>query len=130
MKRSPLIRSSPGGTLSNTARLPEFADEDATMDIKAAVVREKGGPFLIEDLQLDGPTAGEVLVKVVACGICHTDLIIRDQFYPTPLPVVLGHEGSGIVEAVGPGIKTVRPGDHVLMSFAYCGTCPSYLEGP
>lgn len=99
------------------------------MDIKAAVVREKGGPFLIEDLQLEAPSAGEVLVKVVACGICHTDLIIRDQFYPTPLPIVLGHEGAGIVEAVGAGVKTVRPGDHVLMSFAYCGTCPSCLEG-
>ncbi|MER8700227.1 NAD(P)-dependent alcohol dehydrogenase [Mesorhizobium sp. M1227] len=99
------------------------------MDIKAAVVRERGGPFLIEDLQLEAPSAGEVLVKVVACGICHTDLIIRDQFYPTPLPIVLGHEGAGIVEAVGVGVKTVRPGDHVLMSFAYCGTCPSCLEG-
>ncbi|MER9180417.1 NAD(P)-dependent alcohol dehydrogenase [Mesorhizobium sp. M0767] len=99
------------------------------MDIKAAIVRIKGGPFLIEDLQLEAPSAGEVLVKVVACGICHTDLIIRDQFYPTPLPIVLGHEGAGIVEAVGAGVKTVRPGDHVLMSFAYCGTCPSCLEG-
>lgn len=99
------------------------------MDIKAAVVRERGGPFLIEDLQLEAPSAGEVLVKVVACGICHTDLIIRDQFYPTPLPIVLGHEGAGIVEAVGAGVKTVRPGDHVLMSFAYCGTCQSCLEG-
>ena len=99
------------------------------MDIKAAVVREKGGPFLIEDLQLDTPLEGEVLVKVVACGICHTDLIIRDQFYPTPLPIVLGHEGAGIVEAVGSGVKTVRPGDHVLMSFAYCGSCPSCVEG-
>jgi len=99
------------------------------MDIQAAVVRDKGGPFLIEKIQLDAPLAGEVLVKVVACGICHTDLIIRDQFYPTPLPVVLGHEGAGIVEAVGPGVRTIKPGDHVLMSFACCGTCPSCLEG-
>ncbi|GLS32660.1 aryl-alcohol dehydrogenase [Mesorhizobium albiziae] len=99
------------------------------MDIKAAVVRQKGGPFSIECIQVDAPMDGEVLVKVVACGICHTDLIIRDQFYPTPLPIVLGHEGAGIVEAVGPGVKTVKPGDHVLMSFAYCGTCPSCLEG-
>src|SRR5437588_3960301 len=99
------------------------------MNIKAAVVRKAGGPFTIEELQLDDAGEGEVLVKVVACGICHTDLIVRDQFYPTPLPVVLGHEGAGIVEAVGPGVKTVQPGDHVLMSFAYCGNCPSCIEG-
>lgn len=100
-----------------------------TMNIRAAVVREAGGPFRIEELQLDVPQAGEVLVKVVACGICHTDLIIRDQFYPTPLPVVLGHEGAGVVEAVGEGVKTVAVGDHVLMSFAACGTCPSCVDG-
>ncbi|MBH3424897.1 NAD(P)-dependent alcohol dehydrogenase [Pseudomonas gessardii] len=99
------------------------------MHIKAAVVREAGGPFLIEDLELEAPGAGEVLVKIVACGICHTDVIIRDQFYPTPLPVVLGHEGAGVVEAVGPGVKTVKTGDHVLMSFSACGTCPSCLDG-
>ncbi|QRY78141.1 NAD(P)-dependent alcohol dehydrogenase [Pseudomonas sp. PDNC002] len=99
------------------------------MHIKAAVVRESGGPFLIEDLELEAPQAGEVLVRIVACGICHTDLIIRDQYYPTPLPIVLGHEGAGVVEAVGPGVKSVRPGDHVLMSFAYCGNCPSCLDG-
>jgi aryl-alcohol dehydrogenase len=99
------------------------------MDIRAAVVRKKGGPFLIEELQLDPPSDGEVLVKVEACGICHTDLIIRDQFYPTPLPVVLGHEGAGVVEAVGAGVKTVKPGDRVLMSFAACGQCPSCKDG-
>jgi aryl-alcohol dehydrogenase len=100
------------------------------MDIKAAVVREKGGPFLIENLQLDAPAAGEVLVKIEACGICHTDLLAREQFYPSiPLPIVLGHEGAGIVEAVGPGVKTVKPGDRVLMSFSACGTCPSCRDG-
>ncbi|MGN7738513.1 NAD(P)-dependent alcohol dehydrogenase [Pseudomonas sp. 22526] len=99
------------------------------MHIKAAVVRESGGPFLIEDLELEAPLEGEVLVRILACGICHTDLIIRDQFYPTPLPVVLGHEGAGIVEAVGLGVKSVKPGDHVLMSFSACGNCPSCVEG-
>jgi len=99
------------------------------MEIKAAVIREKGGAFNIEDLELEAPASGEVLVKVVACGICHTDLIVRDQYYPTPLPLVLGHEGAGIVEAVGPGVTSVKPGDHVLMSFAACGTCPSCVDG-
>jgi aryl-alcohol dehydrogenase len=99
------------------------------MDIRAAVVREKGGPFRIEKLQLDAPQPGEVLVKVEACGICHTDLIVRDQFYPAPMPIVLGHEGGGIVEAVGAGVKSVKPGDRVLMSFAACGTCPSCRDG-
>ena len=99
------------------------------MEINAAVVREKGGNFLIEDLDLENPREGEILVNVVACGVCHTDLIIRDQFYPTPMPVVLGHEGAGIVEAVGPGVTTVNVGDQVLMSFASCGQCSSCLDG-
>jgi aryl-alcohol dehydrogenase len=100
------------------------------MDIRAAVVRQKGGPFLIENLQLEAPSAGEVLVKVEACGICHTDILASNQFYPAiPLPIVLGHEGAGVVEAVGAGVKTVRPGDRVLMSFAACGTCQSCRDG-
>jgi len=99
------------------------------MDIKAAVVREKGGKFLIEDLQLEEPRANEVLVRVVACGVCHTDLGVRDQYYPTPLPCVLGHEGSGIVEKVGAGVTSVAPGDHVVMSFLSCGVCDTCKRG-
>lgn len=99
------------------------------MKITAAVVHEKGGPFVVESAQLASPVNDEVLVKVVASGICHTDLIIRDQFYPMPLPAVLGHEGAGIVEAVGPDVKGIKPGDHVIMSFAACGHCPSCDDG-
>lgn len=99
------------------------------MKIKAAIVREKGGPFLVESLGLESPKGDEILVRIEASGICHTDLIVRDQFYPTPLPVVLGHEGGGVVEAVGPDVKHIVPGDHVLLSFASCGDCPSCLEG-
>ena len=99
------------------------------MHITAAVVREKGGPFALESLDLADPVGNEIRVKVAATGICHTDLIIRDQFYPTPLPVVLGHEGAGVVEAVGPDVTTIEPGDHVLMSFAACGHCPSCRDG-
>lgn len=97
--------------------------------IKAAVLREQGGDFVIEDLKLNPPVAGEVLVEIEACGICHTDLMIRDGGYPSPLPIVLGHEGAGIIRAVGPGVNSVAVGDKVLMSFAACGQCPSCNAG-
>ena len=71
------------------------------MKISAAVVNEKAGPFQITELEMEEPRADEVLIRIVASGVCHTDLIIRDQAYPVPLPLVLGHEGSGIVERVG-----------------------------
>ena len=96
---------------------------------KAAVVREKGGAFLVEDVQIDAPRADEVLVRVIAVGICHTDAIMRDQYFPYPLPGVFGHEGSGIVEAVGTNVTTVVPGDHVVLSFMSCGTCSRCAEG-
>ena len=91
--------------------------------IKAAVVREKGGAMLLEDVTIGQPADDEVLVRIVATGICHTDLSVRDQLLPMPLPAVLGHEGSGVVEAVGRAVTNVVPGDHVVMSYAYCGQC-------
>ena len=96
------------------------------MRITAAVVREAGGPFLVEELELDEPRPDEVVVKVAAAGICHTDLVVRDQWFPVPLPVVLGHEGAGVVERVGSAVTRVRPGDHVVMSMLSCRTC-AYL---
>ena len=99
------------------------------IDIKAAVLRERGGTFSIEDLQLGQPDAGEVLIEIEACGICHTDLMIRDGGYPTPLPVVLGHEGAGIVRAIGLGVRSVAIGDKILMSYAACGQCASCNAG-
>jgi aryl-alcohol dehydrogenase len=97
--------------------------------IKAAVVREKSGPFQIEELDLDDPRDNEVLVKIVGCGVCHTDMVARDQYVPAPLPAVFGHEGSGIVEKVGSRVTKVKPGDHVVLSFLTCGTCPACLQG-
>src|SRR5256885_8586392 len=91
--------------------------------IKAAVVREKGGPFRIETLSLEGPRRDEVLVKVVATGLCHTDMIARDKVYPVPHPIVLGHEGAGIVETVGADVVKVAPGDSVVLTFPMCGRC-------
>ena len=99
------------------------------MDIKAAVIREKGGKFLIEDLQIGDPREDEVLVRVAGCGLCHTDLATRDQFYPTPFPLVVGHEGSGVVEKVGAGVKSVKPGDHVVMTYGICGVCDTCKNG-
>jgi aryl-alcohol dehydrogenase len=95
------------------------------MQITAAVLRSRSGPFGLETLELEEPRAGEVLVRVVATGVCHTDMVMRDQDLPTPQPVVLGHEGAGVVERVGAGVTKVAPGDHVVMTFNSCGHCPS-----
>jgi aryl-alcohol dehydrogenase len=99
------------------------------MEISAAVTRAKGAPFAIEQVELGEPRPDEVLVRVVAAGICHTDLIVRDQWYPVPLPAVLGHEGAGVVERVGAAVGKVAVGDRVAMSYASCGTCPVCQTG-
>lgn len=99
------------------------------MKIKAAVTHTKGSKFLIEEVNLDGPKDDEVLVKIVSCGVCHTDAVSRDQLIPVPLPAVLGHEGSGIVEEVGKGVKGIKTGDHVVLSFSSCGRCKNCLTG-
>ena len=99
------------------------------MDIKAAVTFETSAEFQIEPLQLSDPNDDEILVRVTAVGICHTDLAARDQHLPIPLPSVLGHEGAGVVEKVGARVTKVKPGDHVALSWMYCGTCPSCRSG-
>ncbi len=99
------------------------------MKIKAAVVREKAGPFLIEDIELDDPRDNEVLVRITASGLCHTDLVARDQYMPIPLPGVFGHEGAGVVEKVGSRVTKVVPGDHIVSTYLSCGTCRSCLRG-
>ncbi|NBC36716.1 alcohol dehydrogenase catalytic domain-containing protein [Novosphingobium sp. FSY-8] len=95
-----------------------------TTTVTAAVCRSTDAPFTLETLTLDAPRADEVLVKIHGSGICHTDLAVRDRQLPTPLPIVLGHEGAGVVEAVGADVTHVKVGDRVLMSFNSCGTCP------
>jgi aryl-alcohol dehydrogenase len=97
--------------------------------IDAAVTESKGAPFSIKRLELGELRGDEVLVKLAACGICHTDLIIRDQWYPVPLPAVLGHEGAGVVEAVGEAISKVQPGDQVALSYGSCGACVKCQAG-
>lgn len=80
----------------------------ADREITAAVVREQGS-FELSPVVLAAPRDDEILMRVVATGLCHTDLVVRDQVYPVPLPVVLGHEGAGVVEAVGAAVQKVAP---------------------
>jgi NDMA-dependent alcohol dehydrogenase len=94
------------------------------MKTTAAVVYEAGKPIEIEELDLDGPRAGEVLIRYTYAGLCHSDVHIQHGDLEARLPMVLGHEGAGIVEEVGPGVTRVAPGDHVVCSFIpNCGTC-------
>ena len=95
------------------------------MKIRAAVLEEFGSPLVVQELDLAEPKAGEVLVRLVACGVCHTDLYTASGADPSGYsPTVLGHEGAGVVEAVGEGVTLVEPGDHVVTLFApQCGEC-------
>lgn len=92
----------------------------------AAVLSEPHGRFFIEPIELDTLRSDEVLVRNEASGICHTDLLARERMR---LPVVLGHEGVGVVEAVGSGVTRIRPGDRVVMSYPFCGSCPKCERG-
>ena len=95
--------------------------------IRAAVLHRSGQPLVIEELQLEAPRADEVLVRLVASGICHTDIHLCDGGIASP--VVLGHEGAGIVEAVGPAVKGVKRGDPVVLSYQSCGRCGPCVVG-
>lgn len=99
------------------------------MKVTAAVATAPKAPFEITDLELGELNLDEVRVKMVATGVCHTDAIVRDQWYPTPLPAVLGHEGAGIVDAVGAAVNHVKPGDKVVLSFNNCGRCKLCTTG-
>jgi len=99
------------------------------VEIEAAVLHGAGEEFKLERVTLDQPRVGEVLVRIAACGICHTDIHVQSQEYYFPLPAVLGHEGCGIVVEVGAGVSAVAPGDHVVLAYAYCGKCLPCLSG-
>lgn len=98
------------------------------MKVTAAVFEADRPLPLLQELELAEPRANEVVVRMVATGICHTDLKAAAPGSPIPRPVVLGHEGAGIVEKVGSAVRKVAPGDHVVMTFASCGSCPSCRE--
>jgi S-(hydroxymethyl)glutathione dehydrogenase/alcohol dehydrogenase len=101
------------------------------MKTRAAVAWEANKPLSIEEVDLAGPKAGEVLVRIVATGVCHTDAFTLSGADPEGLfPVILGHEGGGIVEEVGAGVTSVKPGDHVIPLYTpECGTCEFCLSG-
>lgn len=100
------------------------------MKVKAAVCNTQGADFVIEELELAEPRYGEVLVKVVAVGVCHTDAALQhNSFGLSKYPIVPGHEGSGIIEKVGPGVTNFEPGDHVVLSYPTCGLCDACASG-
>lgn len=99
------------------------------MKATAAVLRSPEGPYTLEEVSLPPLGCGEALIRIIAAGLCHTDLLARG---PGPFgrpPIVLGHEGAGIVEQVGPAVADVRPGDHVVLSFHACGECARCKNG-
>ncbi len=92
---------------------------------QAAILRQRGGPYSIEAVELADPGPGQVLIRLAACGICFTDVGVQRYEQGTPLPQVLGHEGAGTVLAVGDGVTHVAAGDRVVLSYASCGACPN-----
>ena len=93
--------------------------------MRAAVLHGYDEPLrLHDDVELTGPEAGEVIVRVEACGVCHSDLSAADGSFPVPVPIVLGHEAAGTVEEIGAGVTSVQPGDHVVLTpTPPCGRC-------
>jgi len=90
---------------------------------EAYVVQEAGAPFKLQKVELDDPLENEVLVKMVASGVCHTDLTVGAGLLPSSFPAILGHEGAGIVKKVGSDVKSLKEGDHVLLSWTHCTQC-------
>src|SRR5262252_10290237 len=101
------------------------------MQMRAAVLEEFGAPLVVRDVELAEPRAGEVLLRLVACGVCHTDLYTASGADPSGYaPTILGHEGAGVVEEVGEGVTSVAPGDHVVTLFSpQCGECVNCRSG-
>lgn len=95
--------------------------------MRAAVSREGAAAPAIERVELEAPRAGEVLVRIEACGICHTDIKVHGR--PGPKPIVLGHEGAGVVERLGPGVTELQVGQRVVIGASFCGRCPSCRRG-
>ncbi len=99
------------------------------MKTTVAIVNQQGDEFSLEEVELDGPRDDEILVRIVATGLCHTDLHLKDTLPEVMFPRVFGHEGSGVVEAVGPGVSGVQVGDHVVLSFRSCRACAVCANG-
>ncbi len=98
--------------------------------MKAAILNEQPGDLVIENLSIDKPGPGEVLIQTVGAGLCHSDLHFMEGLFRTQMPIVMGHESAGIVQAIGDGVDYVKPGDHVVACLSiFCGQCPQCLSG-
>ena len=99
--------------------------------MRAALLEAAGKPFaVVDDVEIEDPRAGQVRVRVSHCGVCHSDLSIADGAFPAPMPIVIGHEAAGVVDAVGPGVERLAPGDHVILTpCPPCGTCYGCVRG-
>ena len=116
--------------LEELRRLQARPVEEYGVKIRAVVLEKTGGPLHVQQLDLAPPRAEEVLVRLGASGVCHSDYNAIDGTAETRCPAVLGHEGAGVVEAVGPGVTRVAVGDHVALSWApSCGACAECLRG-
>ena len=100
-----------------------------TQAARAAIVDKAEAEFRLADVQIDDPGPHEVRLRIVATGLCHTDLAVRDGMLPTNFPVVLGHEGAGIIEAAGKHVDGLKTGDRIVLSYGSCGGCRPCMEG-
>jgi aryl-alcohol dehydrogenase len=98
---------------------------NSLLKVRAAVLDAPGAPLVLDELELEAPRDHEVRVRIVATGVCHTDISVIQRPFPIAQPIVLGHEGAGVVESVGRAVGKVRPGDRVVLSFNFCGSCES-----
>jgi aryl-alcohol dehydrogenase len=103
--------------------------ETGSVRATVALLEEVGAPLRLVEVDLGPPVEGEILVRIVGAGICHTDITGAQGIFPLPLPTVLGHEGSGVIEAVGPGVEGLAVGDHVALSYGHCRECTVCNEG-
>jgi aryl-alcohol dehydrogenase len=108
---------------------PTVDGTDGAVHATAALLEEVDAPLRLEQVEIGPPGEGEILVRMRGVGICHTDISAQNGTFPLPLPSVLGHEGAGVVEAVGPGVNTLQVGDHVALSFDHCGECSHCSDG-
>lgn len=99
------------------------------MKTTVAVVNQQGADFSLEEVELNGPRDDEILVRISATGLCHTDIHLKDTFPAAMFPRIFGHEGAGVVEAVGAGVESVEVGDHVVLSFRSCRSCENCTNG-
>jgi aryl-alcohol dehydrogenase len=111
-----------------SANMLHTSPAEPSLKVRAAVLEAPGAGLVLDELELEAPRENEVRVRVIATGICHTDILMLDRPFPVAQPIVLGHEGAGVVEAIGLSVTKVKPGDRVVLSFNFCGRCRSCMS--